>query len=202
MLQRLTTVGETSGYPSGTSRMQENFSGRALRRSLLGPRPLSWWKGAGCPSPKNSTPALCHLGLGLRPRPLTRNRRLGPSQDDEHDPPTHPGYFQWSFYSHNCCQCNSSCTDNWAACLITGAECHTYTKRIFIDLKLFKRRFRLDTNKFVFSNRVVDSWNSLSAQCVDSCTINTFKKHVSVWLEPESSFHLEVWYVENRRYRH
>ena len=38
----------------------------------------------------------------------------------------------------------------------------------------------LDTRKFVFSNRVVDNWNSLSAQCVNSCTINTFKKHVSV----------------------
>jgi len=69
------------------------------------------------------------------------------------------------------------------------------------EKELFKR-FRLDTRKFVFSNRVVHNWNSLSAQCVNSCTINTFKKHVSVWLEPESSYHLEVWYVESRRYRH
>ena len=45
--------------------------------------------------------------------------------------------------------------------------------------KLFKR-FRLDNRIFVFSNGVVDNWNSLSAQCVNSCTINTFKKHVSV----------------------
>jgi len=48
------------------------------------------------------------------------------------------------------------------------------------EKKLFKRRFSLDTRKFVFSNRVVDSWNSLSAQCVNSCSINTFKKYVSV----------------------
>ena len=48
------------------------------------------------------------------------------------------------------------------------------------EKKLFKRRFRLDTRKFVFSNRVVDNWNSLSAQCVNSCTISTFKKHCSV----------------------
>ena len=47
------------------------------------------------------------------------------------------------------------------------------------EKKLFKR-FRLDTRKFVFSNRMVDNWNSLSAQCVNSCTITTFKKHVSV----------------------
>ena len=47
------------------------------------------------------------------------------------------------------------------------------------EKELFKR-FRLDTRKFVFSNRVVHNWNSLSAQCVNSCTINTFKEHVSV----------------------
>ena len=43
------------------------------------------------------------------------------------------------------------------------------------ELKLFKRRFHLDNRKFVFSNRVVDNWNALSAQTVNSCTINRFK---------------------------
>jgi len=43
------------------------------------------------------------------------------------------------------------------------------------EKKLFKRRFRLDTRKFVFSNRVVDNWTALSAQTVNSCTINRFK---------------------------
>jgi len=67
---------------------------------------------------------------------------------------------------------------------------YNINKGLFFDLddggrtghekKLLKRRFRLDTRKFVFSNRVVDNWNSSSAQCVNSCTINTFKKYVSV----------------------
>jgi len=31
----------------------------------------------------------------------------------------------------------------------------------------------------MFSNGVVNNWNSLSAHCIDSGTINTFKMHVS-----------------------
>ena len=45
--------------------------------------------------------------------------------------------------------------------------------------KLSKRRFRLDSRKYVFSSRVVDNWNSLSAHRVDCSTINTFKIHVT-----------------------
>jgi len=45
----------------------------------------------------------------------------------------------------------------------------------------------LDVRKFSFSNRVVDNyWNCLSGPCVNSGTINTLKKHVSVELEPET----------------
>jgi len=39
-----------------------------------------------------------------------------------------------------------------------GLRCH--------EKQLFKRRFHLDVRRFVFSNRVVDNWNSLSAQYV------------------------------------
>jgi len=44
-----------------------------------------------------------------------------------------------------------------------------------LDQKLFKRRFRLDIRKYTFCSRVIDSWNSLSADCVNCNTINTFK---------------------------
>jgi len=43
-----------------------------------------------------------------------------------------------------------------------------------------KSVFRLDLRKNAFSNRVVNNWNMQSAQCVNACTINTFKKYVSV----------------------
>jgi len=45
------------------------------------------------------------------------------------------------------------------------------------DQKLFKRRFRSDSRKYVFSNRVIDNWNSLSAHFINSSTINTLKMH-------------------------
>jgi len=49
-------------------------------------------------------------------------------------------------------------------------------------------RFRLDVRKFVFSNRVINSWNSLSTQCVNcnTGTVDTFKKYVSIAVESET----------------
>jgi len=58
------------------------------------------------------------------------------------------------------------------------------------DSKMFKRRFRLDVRieivKFVFSNRVIKSWNSLPTQCVNCNTADTVKKYVS-------TIALEIW---------
>ena len=53
--------------------------------------------------------------------------------------------------------------------------------------KLFKRRSRLDIRKFAFSNRIVDRWNSLSECCVTCNSINCFKSHISIKLEPETT---------------
>jgi len=41
--------------------------------------------------------------------------------------------------------------------------------------KLFKKRFRL----YAFSNRVVNDWNSLSSQFVNSCTVNTLESFLN-----------------------
>jgi len=54
------------------------------------------------------------------------------------------------------------------------------------EKKLFNKRFRLDVRKYVFSNRVVDRWNQLPEKCIKCSTVNTFKKHISIELEPES----------------
>jgi len=37
---------------------------------------------------------------------------------------------------------------------------------------------------------VADNWNCLTAPCVNSGTINTFKKHTSVELEPETELNI------------
>ena len=54
------------------------------------------------------------------------------------------------------------------------------------EKKLFKKRFRLDVRKYIFSNRVVDRWNQLSEKCIKCSTVNTFEKHISIELEPDS----------------
>jgi len=50
--------------------------------------------------------------------------------------------------------------------------------RIGHDKKLFKRRFRLDVmyGNMCLVIRVVNNWNSLPAQCINCCNMNTFKK--------------------------
>jgi len=72
---------------------------------------------------------------------------------------------------------------------------YNINKDLFFDLddgghrshekKLFKRRFCFDTRIFVSSERVVDNWNSLSAQCVNICTINTFKGDMQRFFLPD-----------------
>ena len=43
------------------------------------------------------------------------------------------------------------------------------------EKKLVKDRSRLDTRKYFFSQRVVNGWNSLPAEVINSTSVNSFK---------------------------
>ncbi len=43
------------------------------------------------------------------------------------------------------------------------------------DMKLFKQHCRLDIRKYSFSQRVVNTWNSLPQKVISSETVNEFK---------------------------
>jgi len=50
------------------------------------------------------------------------------------------------------------------------------------QLKLFKKPCRINARKFFFSQRVVDSWNSLPSIVVESPSINTFKNRLDDYI--------------------
>ena len=52
--------------------------------------------------------------------------------------------------------------------------------------KWHKKRSRLDLRKYVFSNRVIDRWNALADVCVNSTTVNQFKKCLKRHLQSET----------------
>jgi len=49
-------------------------------------------------------------------------------------------------------------------------------------LKLFKKPCRINVRKFFFSQRVVDSWNSLPSNVVESPSINTFRNRLDDYI--------------------
>ena len=86
-----------------------------------------------------------------------------------------------------CSGIRCSCPLHASAVPGTGS-CHTCQ---WNDRHEFSRASHLFSHCVVcvplwFSNRVIDNWNSLPALCVNSATINSFKKHVSIPLEPET----------------
>ena len=65
------------------------------------------------------------------------------------------------------------------------------------SLKLFKRRSRLKIRSNSFSNRVVDTWNSLQEQIVQAPSLNCFKSRLNNWwkhhlfkLDSRPNYHL------------
>jgi len=53
------------------------------------------------------------------------------------------------------------------------------------DRKLVKTRFTLDTRKSFFSQRVVNSWNSLPASVVQATSVNMFKNSYNRYIARE-----------------
>ena len=61
------------------------------------------------------------------------------------------------------------------------------------SLKLFKRRSRLKVRASVFSNRVVDVWNSVPDNVVTAPSLNSFKSRLNKhWHGHEFKFHATV----------
>ena len=44
------------------------------------------------------------------------------------------------------------------------------------NMKLYKNSFRLDVRKYTFSQRVIDKWNSLDKDVVESLKTSGFKR--------------------------
>ena len=45
-----------------------------------------------------------------------------------------------------------------------------------------KKQCRLDIRKFSFSQRTVNEWNRLSADCVGASSVNMFKNKIDIYL--------------------
>ena len=55
--------------------------------------------------------------------------------------------------------------------------------------KLYKRPVRLNISKHTFSNRVVNPWNSLNEETVQSSSVNIFKNNLNkLWKHKENKF--------------
>ena len=49
-------------------------------------------------------------------------------------------------------------------------------------ITLAKKQCRLDIRKVSFSQRTVNEWNRLSADCVDASSVNMFKNKIDIYL--------------------
>ena len=47
---------------------------------------------------------------------------------------------------------------------------------------LAKKQYRLDIRTFSFSQRIVNEWNRLSADCVGASSVNIFKNKIDIYL--------------------
>ena len=72
-------------------------------------------------------------------------------------------------------------------------EYENIDRHIFVSVKegrrtrghgvtLAKKQYRLDIRTVSFSQRTVDEWNRLSADCVDASSVNIFKNKIDIYL--------------------
>jgi len=63
------------------------------------------------------------------------------------------------------------------------------------SLKLAKHQCRLDLRKYFFAERVIDRWNSLDQQTVDSSSLNSFKSTLTRTRNAKKGFFMDysIW---------
>ena len=68
----------------------------------------------------------------------------------------------------------------------TGRRCHSLT--------ILKQHFRLNVRKYFFTHRVVNTWNKLSEDTVNSKTVISLKNHIDPWFKQHRGL-----YISQRR---
>jgi predicted nucleotidyltransferase len=68
--------------------------------------------------------------------------------------------------------------------------------------KVYKKNSRTNTRKCSFSQRIVDMWNSLPKQVLETKTVNTFKSQLNnYWKNLEIKFSPDVYRPEEKSRR-
>ena len=63
--------------------------------------------------------------------------------------------------------------------------------------KIYKKNSRTNIRKYNFSQRIVDMWNSLPKQVIETKTVNTFKRQLNNhWTNLEIKFSPDVYRPE------
>ena len=66
----------------------------------------------------------------------------------------------------------------------------TATGRRGHSLTILKQHCRLNVQKYFFTHRVVDTWNKLSEDTVNSKTVNSFKNQIDPWFKQHGGLYI------------
>ena len=59
--------------------------------------------------------------------------------------------------------------------------------------KIKKQRFNLDIRKFFFSQRIINLWNKLDNDLIESDSLDTFKQKLDIYLYDEGRICIELY---------